>query len=421
MRHRLRVLIVTHAFPPMNSTASHRPYSWARAWSDLGHEVHVLTPTKHPFDGTMDLERDLSGVQIHEVPYLPLARSRSDGAQEGRVARWEWLKTLTRRVRFSVGLFGDLRLLSYRPMVRRGREILRRRRFDFIIATAPPEGILAVARALSGAATLPWVADFRDVWFHDLVLYRWRLVCWLLGPINRWLVKTATALVTVSRGLEERLARYLGRDVIVSYNGFIEADRVAGTACPGGCDRGIHLVYTGRIYPGRQDPEPLFCALADLRSMVADLPARIAVDYYGFVEPWMRSLIVRYGLEDCVKLHGFVPYRESLDAQRAADVLLFLDWTEPRAEGMLTGKLFEYLASGRPILALGTRKDSEAARLIAEAGCGSILTEHAEIVDYLKQLLAGPRPLATESAAVERFSRERQARTLLTTIMDQLR
>src|SRR5262249_6676180 len=95
------------------------------------------------------------------------------------------------------------------------------------------------------------------------------------------------------------------------------------------------------------------------------------------------------------------------------DVLLFLDWTDSRGDGMLTGKLLEYLGSGRPILALGVRKDSEAARLIAETGCGATLTGEDEIVSYLQNLLASGRPAAVGSVACDALSRERQARVLL--------
>src|SRR5262245_41430108 len=104
----------------MNATAAHRPYSWARAWRDLGHEIHVLTPVKHPLDGAADLKRDLSGLHIHEVPYLlGRASAESDGAAASArsVERWEWFKTWTRRARFSLAMFGDPRLLAYFPMV----------------------------------------------------------------------------------------------------------------------------------------------------------------------------------------------------------------------------------------------------------------------------------------------------------------
>src|SRR6185295_5376348 len=105
------------------------------------------------------------------------------------------------------------------------------------------------------------------------------------------------------------------------------------------------------------------------------------------------------------------------NVQRAADVLLFLDWTDGRSDGMLTGKLLEYLGSGRPILALGGRRDSEANRLIAETGCGATMTGENEVVDYLQNLLVSGRPAAVGSAASDALSRERQAGALL----DQLR
>ena len=412
----LRILIIAHAFPPMNTIASHRPYSWARAWRDQGHEIHVLTPVKHGFDGTMDLECDLSGIQVHEVAYLPNRRVSSKCGTSPRTAsadRWESVKALTRRVRFSLGMFGDPRLLAYPSMLHDGWRVMRSHGIDLIIATSPPEMVFFVARALSKRTGIPWVADFRDAWFHDLRLYHGRLAASLAGLVNRWLVNNASALVTVSHGLQQRLSSYLGREVFLAYNGFFEAERYAPPPTRPWSDNKLHIAYTGRIYPGRQDPEPLFRALASLGRLRGHLASRLSVDFYGFDGPWLRPLIEKHGVGDCVTLRGFVPYRDSINAQRAADVLLFLDWTDGRGEGMLTGKLFEYLGSGRPILALGVHKDSEAACLIAETGCGATLTSEDEIVDYLQNLLVLGRPAAVGSAACDALSRERQARVLL--------
>lgn len=398
----------------MNAIASHRPYSWARAWRDLGHEIEVLTFARHPFDGAMDLERDLSGMKVHEVPYLPIRRPAGESTRQA--ARWEALKTLTRRARFSLGLFADPRLLAYFPMVRRGMQRCAERRFDFIIATSPPEVVLMVARALASRSGAPWVADFRDLWFRDMLLYRSRVAAGLSGPINRWLTRSAAVLATVSRGLQGRLSSYLGREVVVSYNGFSDEGPHAAPS-----ERGRkRIVYTGRLYPGKRDPEPLFRALTILRGEQPDLAERLAVDFYGFDDPWLRSLVERHAVQDFVTLHGFVPYRRSTELQRAADALLFLDWTEVTAEGVLTGKLFEYLGNRRPILALGPRKDSEAAQLIAETGAGTTLTTDVEIVAYLRRLIGSRRPADIPEAAVHSYSRERQATQLLDAIIPRL-
>jgi len=400
----------------MNAIASHRPYGWARAWRDLGHEIEVLTFAKHAFDGAMDLQRDLSGIRVHEVAYVPAA-PRGAGSRRG-VARWDAFKTITRRLRFSVGIFGDPRLLAYRPMVRRGRELCAERRFDLIVATSPPEVTFLVARALARRTGTAWIADFRDLWFRDMTLYRSRLAASLAGPLNRWLVRSAAALVTVSQGLQDRLSAYLGRQVVVSYNGFFGEEH--GAVPSGASDGRKHIVYTGRLYPAKRDPEPLLRALAMLRSADPEACRRIAVDFYGFDDPWLRALIERHRMQECVTLHGFVPHRQSVAAQRSADVLLFLDWMDVTAEGVLTGKLFEYLGSRRPILALGPRKDSEAAQLIAGAGAGATLTTDAEIVEYLRRLVSSPRAPDLPAGAAQRFSRERQAAELLGAILPRL-
>ena len=420
---RLRILIVAHAFPPLNAIGSHRSYSWARFWRDEGHEIHVLTPSKHDLDGMMDLERDLRGIRVYEVPYLPMPASHPGTVHTGThsaVGRWDWLKTITRRARFSLAMFGDPRLLAYRPLVRKGMDIIREAQFDFIIATSPPEVVFFVARTLSRRTGVPWVADFRDLWFRDMRLYQSRLASWLSGPVNSWLVKCAAALVTVSRGLRDRLSEHMGRDVLISYNGFFEADRYALPHSQPRSDGKLHIVYTGRIYPGKRDPEPLFRAIRSFRTKGFDPKSRIVVDFYGFDDPGLRGLVRTYELETSVSLHGFVPYTQSMAAQHKADVLLFLDWTEVQAEGVLTGKLFEYLGTGRPILSLGRRKDSEAARLIAEAGCGVTLTTDEEIEKFLLHLLSSDRLPSVGSAARDQFSRKWQARLLLEALTERI-
>jgi glycosyltransferase involved in cell wall biosynthesis len=386
----------------------------------MGHDVEVLTARKYAFDGATDLQRDVSGMRIHEVPYMAGGTpARPPSGVQSAVHRWEWLKILTRRMRLSLATFGEPRWLAYRPMLRKGLALAKERRFDFIIATTPPDMPLAVARTLSRSTGTPWVADFRDLWFRDMLLYRSRLASALSGPFNRWMVKDASVLVAISRGLQKRLSAYLGREVVLSHNGFLEEDHKHVSVLPG--DGKKHLAYTGRVYPGKQDPKPLLRALARLRADMPQLADRLAVDFYGFDDPALRRMISQHGVDDCVRLRGFVPYRECMAVQRSADALLFLDWIDLAGEGMMTGKLLEYLGSRRPILAVGPRTDSEAAQLISDTGSGTALTTESGIVEYLKSLIASPRRPDLAEEAVQDYSRDRQAVRLLESIVAQLR
>jgi hypothetical protein len=386
----------------------------------MGHEVDVLTPEKYPFDGALDLERDMTGIRVHEVAYATFGARSAAGAQaQSAVHRWEALKTATRRARLSLATFGEPRWLAYRPMLRKGLELAAQRRYDLMVATTPPDVSLLVARTLSKRAATPWVADFRDLWFRDLLLYRSRLAAALSGPLNRWMVRDAAVLVTISHGLQKRLSDYLGRDVLVSHNGFLEEDHQQTVELP--ADGRKRVVYTGRVYPGKLDPRPLLRALARLRGELPDLASRLSVDFFGYDDPALRRLIAEHGVQDVAGLRGFVPYKQCMALQRAADALLFLDWADPGGEGMMTGKLLEYLGSRRPILAVGGRDDSEASRLICDTGAGTTLTGEGRIAEYLSRLIAAPRAPDSPAAAVQAYSRGRQAARLLQDILSRLR
>jgi glycosyltransferase involved in cell wall biosynthesis len=414
----MKIMIVTHAFPPMNATASHRVYSWAKTWSENGHEVHVVTPEKHAFDGSMDLNYDIGDLNIHTVSYLRRnkpGKASSDPFQKENIERWERLKTYTRKFRFGMGMFMDLRMLAFGPLMRKGRQLLRNGDFDFIISSYPPEVVHLAAERLSREFGIPWVADYRDLWFREMRLFQYRLTTYLSGIINRRLLRKAKVISTVSKGLSKRLEGLLNRQVAVSYNGFIRPQWEINSTRPWQDDK-IHIVYTGRLYPKKRDPRTFLVAVATFRESEPSFDDRIAIDFYGYDVFYVESMAREFGLEKCVKAHGFVPYDESLRIQRNAGVLLFLDWAEEGAEGILTGKLFEYLTSNRPILCVGTRKDTEAAEIICRAKCGVVLTSGEEIYSYLHQLL-GKEPEATRSIEqVAFYSRENQASMLLEAI-----
>jgi hypothetical protein len=65
----MKILFVSHFFPPLRAIASIRTYGWARSWADMGHEVHVLTSAKYAFDGPQDLDLPVNNIHVHAVPY----------------------------------------------------------------------------------------------------------------------------------------------------------------------------------------------------------------------------------------------------------------------------------------------------------------------------------------------------------------
>jgi glycosyltransferase involved in cell wall biosynthesis len=422
MNDKLRILVVAYYFPPLNSTASHRPYSWAAAWAGAGHEVHVLTTEKYAFDGTLDLDYDLSAFQVHTVGYMSRApragASRHIANATHTAQQWDRFKLATRRLRLGLGMYAEIAWFAYRGLLARALDLARQHRFDFVITTSPPEVVHFVGHALQRKAGIPWVADYRDLWFAEMRVGQFRASSWLTGRIKRPRLREAHALSTVSEGLAERLRRFVGRDAIVCYNGFMpEAHAACAPPRPWSDDK-RHVVYTGRMFPDKRDPRRFFEGLAEALRSDDRLNDRLVVDLYGFDDPWIRAVAAECGVAHCVQPHGLVPHRTSLAAQRHADLLLFLDWMDARAEGILTGKLFEYLAAERPILGVGLSRNTEAARIITEAHAGETLIEPHEIRDRLLALVTATHPAqSVRLESIQRFSRLRQADELLTRIL----
>lgn len=416
----MRILILAHNFPPLNSSASRRPYSWACAWSQAGHDVQVLTTAKYPLDGRSDLALDCSGFGVTEVPYLPMARQGATTSGHAPAAKTRRLGPVlslvqrsTRRLRLGMGLFTQTPMLAWRALVRRGVALHRRAPFDFMISTSGPEVCTFAAHSLASRCGIPWVADYRDIWFDEFAVQRYAFTTWATGTLNVRMLRRATMVSTVSEGLAGYLRRAVRCPVVVSYNGYLEGTNPAPRPWN---DRFAHLVYTGNFYPEKRDPQPVFDALAAAPA----LHDRLRLDVFGPDEPWVRDRIAAAGLQGIVVMHGEVEYAESIAAQRGAHALLFVDWMDRRAEGVLTGKLFEYLAAGRPILSVGNRRDTEAAATIASCGAGRLAVDASSIRSALADIASGRFDAAANSAAVARYSRAEQARALLGAIEERL-
>jgi Glycosyl transferase 4-like domain len=237
---------------------------------------------------------------------------------------------------------------------------------------------LLVASRLSKKFNVPWVAELRDLWV-DAPSYcqppwRRRIDLWL----ERRLLSTASGLVTVSQPLADQLQRCYSRPTAVVTNGFDPQDLVAAGGRPA---RGgpLRIVYTGMIYPARQNPEALMAGLARL-GLGAE---QVRVSFYGRYLQSAAAAAKRYGVEHLVETHDQVGYHESLRLQQQADILLLLSECNPDHRGVYTGKLFEYLGSRRPVLAIGT-SDNVAAELVVEREAGVVLNNPVQVARQLQ-------------------------------------
>lgn len=420
----MRVLLISHYFPPLNVVAAHRPYSWARTWTDMGHEVHVLTTEKYLVPTAFRVPRAIEGVFIHAVPYLPFVAAGGGPAAAGQTpaqsSALDVLRRRTRGLRERAGAILNPLTFAYWPLKRRGLELMAQKHFDFIVSTSGPEVCPMVASALARRHATPWLSDYRDLWTPEYAATRSSLGNFVARVVNERLIRRPAMVSTVSRGLADSLRPYHG-DVIVSYNGFYDDMYRAGASTLKKEPQVLRIRYTGRLLPGKYDPQIFLDGLA---SWFAASPAsrqRLKVEFFGARETWLERMVSERALGDVVEFRGSVSYEESITAQQDADVLLFIDWLDRRARGFLSGKLFEYFASGCPVLCVGNREDTEAVELIRACGAGWIATTPDEVRQHLVSALSGALPAQRNEEAIREFSRAAQARALMDAAQERLK
>ena len=389
----MRVLLVSYYFPPFNSVGAVRPGKLARYLHEQGHEVHVLTCSNQPYPEGLPLEIPVdrvTGAPAWSVnaPVEWALGGRSKVAREGfgaggASAGVRGLGHLYRTLLH----WPDAQVGWLRSALAAGRALLRLHRFDLVYVSAPPFTGLQVGAALAREAGLPWVAELRDLWTdnHGYGFPRWRRA--LERRSEAALLGSASALVTVSPPLAEKL-RHHGRPVWEVRNG-CDPEDFDGLAPPPelvATGDTLEVVFTGNVYPGHYDVGS-FCAGLKL---YLDEGRAARVHVAGRNTTALRQAAQRAGLEGHFVFHPTLPRAAALAMQRHADVLLFFVWGSGKGDGVFSLKLFEYAGAGRPVLAVGPAA-TDVARLVEDAGLGSVSTDAVSVAERLRAFARAKR------------------------------
>ena len=213
---------------------------------------------------------------------------------------------------------------------------------------------------LQRVSGLPWIADFRDLWTQNHYYPYSRIRLRRERKLELETLETADALVAVSRPLADELGQLHGEEVHAILNGY-DPDEVNDGSTP--LTEHPTITYTGNIYRGKQVLD-----LGD-RALNTLLHAGYELRLYGPKQEWIDKMATEHGVGEQVKQYGIVSREEALQRQRESHILLLLRWQG--AEGIITTKLFEYMAAKRPILAIGP-EDPEVDRMVEDANEGNI-------------------------------------------------
>ncbi|MES1246453.1 MAG: glycosyltransferase [Actinomycetota bacterium] len=374
------VLIVAFYFPPAGGGGVQRPLKFAGQLLAEGFDVHVLAPDDPKWIDRDDRLSVPAGVTVHRARYLgPAGRRPAEelyGLPRGRRllkrAGLTWRRLLV----------PDENVTWALTAIPAALRIVRRADVDVVITTSPPGSIHFVGAAAQALTRAAWFADLRD----PLVAHPHRRV---ESPLVRlkevglravaYLVaRRADAIIAVSQAIAQDVRARKPRGELVTIPSGADFDDFATL----GYRRGsrFRVIHTGTFF-GKRNPRPFLEAL----EQVADVEARFVGDSRAADRDWAETL-------ECRNRVTWIPFTardRTLRLQKQSEVLLLLiPDADGRGDGVLSGKVFEYLASGRPILA-AVPPNGAAAGLIRETGAGVVVAP--DDVDGIARELAALR------------------------------
>lgn len=411
MRH---VLVVAHNFPPAASVGILRPLRFTRYLAGNGWRVTVLTVTEDAYRSVpldpAGLARIPSEATVLRAPVWRLERARpSSAAQLDRAETVESGPAPSVRPRRQTR--GVKRVLQHlaatlqlpdkeqgwipAALWRASRALRGADVPDVVLATAPPWSSQVLALALARYFGRPFVSDFRDPWarapWRD---DRPRHVQRALQILEHRVVHGAQRVVFVSEANRSEYEAYYGPDVarrfVLIPNG-CETDEFADlhpTPAPG-----FTLLHAGSLYGGR-DPMALIHAIAAARDagIISDGFRFVQLGGFGRYAEAIQRAVTELNLSAHVVLQARAPRTDCLHAMVSSSALVLL---QPGTTVAIPGKLYEYFAAGRPILALTPEGDT--ARLVRESGVGEVADPDRpdQVLAALQRVLAraqAPQP-----------------------------
>jgi glycosyltransferase involved in cell wall biosynthesis len=362
----VKVLLVSLYFPPAGGGGVQRPLKLATHLPELGIETHVLAP-----DDPKWVHRD------DELPPPMLAwvhRARDVGPRGRKPAEELHGTTGLERATKHLQLAGRRLLVPDENVswnmtaIPTAVRLVRSEGIDVVLTTSPPSSVHLVGAAVKRATGVPWVADLRD----SVVAHPHRDADRLLvrakeqseHAVARLVTRFADAVTCVSDAIADEVRERSPQGRVLTIPNGADFDDFVGLGR--GLSERFRLTHTGSFF-GKRDPRPFLTAVE--RSGLDDVVVRFLGDFRSADREWAESL----NLGDRLELIPYAPRRRSLELQRDSEALLLLiPEAGGRGKGVLSGKVFEYLAAERPILAV-VPTDGAAAELIRDSGGGVVV------------------------------------------------
>jgi glycosyltransferase involved in cell wall biosynthesis len=396
-----KVLIITYYWPPSGGSGVQRWLKFVKYLREFGIEPIVLTIDPHfatfpNYDYSL-LKEIPEGIEIHTTqarsPFELYKKVRKKDAPQAGFSGEKTSGLVDKAMRFIRGNFfiPDARIGWNKFAIEKAKEIIQQNKIDSIITSSPPHSTQLIGLELKRMFNLNWLADLRDPWteiYYNKELFRTSLAKKKDYKLEQLCLKNADKIVVVS----EDIKRHFGANrkeildkINVIPNGFDEADflevksKLEGENLISKNITNKVISYVGNL--GEQYPVEGFL---EAFSEIVKNDSEWKLQFIGNCHDGVKRMVELLKISANVEFIPYVNHSEAIDFMLKASILLLIIPEIENNKGILTGKLFEYLATGNTIINIGP-KDGDAAAILKENAVSITLnpTEKQEIIDFI--------------------------------------
>jgi len=424
-----KVLLITYYWPPAGGPGVQRWLKFVKYLPDFGIEPIVYCPDNPNYPITdaslvADVSSDLTVLKtpIRE-PYKwaqLFSKSKTANLSKGLISNQKKQSILEKLLLFVRGNFfiPDARVSWIRPSVLFLSDYITTHQIDTIVTTGPPHSLHLIGLQLKQNHAIKWVADFRDPWTQ--IGYHKKLMLSSFAQkkhkkLETVVLQTADEIVVTSFKTKTIFSELTTTPITVLTNGFdfeITNDSIL--------DSKFTLSHIGSLLAGR-NPYMLWTVLSDLINESDEFASAFQLNLIGSVSTEVMDAIRIYGLENYISNIGYIPHNEVLEYQKKTQLLLLIEENSKETEYIIPGKLFEYMASKRPIIAIGPEV-SDIEKILNQTGSGTYFRydEAAALRTLLLEHFDAyqTQQLNVDSKGLEAYSRKSLTQQLAQKLLD---
>lgn len=412
-----KILIITYYWPPAGGPGVQRWLKFVKYLPDFGVQPIVYIP-ENPTYPIVDYElhNDVSDKTIilkHKIvePYQLasfFSKNRTKKISSGIIPNQKKQSALDKAFLWVRGnlFIPDARVFWVKPSVVFLEKYIKENNIDTIITSGPPHSLHLIGLGLKQKIKLHWFADFRDPWttigYHKSLLLS-HYAAKKHKALEHQVLNTADTIVVTSTTTKTEFQVITNKPIEVITNGFDIENSKEQTL-----DTTFSLAHIGSFLSER-NPKLLWETLVELIHEIPDFRNHLQLKFIGAVSQEILDTVTQYELNSYLVNLGYVSHNEAIEHQKKSQVLLLIEIDSKDTKSIIPGKLFEYMISGRPIIAIGP-KGSDFAEIITKTNTGEFF-EYSEkmklksvLLDYYNRFLEDN--LQSNPVGLEQYSRK---------------